>query len=289
MKMELTKVKNGAVGFLQNHSTAILTGSSILLNAGAIYFTYKNTVKFKALLESARDHFEEAETKEEKKKVWIIFVKESTPLVLPVFTCFALSTASSIASYKKAEAKIAALTANGVEMAALSKMAVDEYKAFSNKVKEELGDEKYEEIKKSVTKDKIDESYPSNLTIPIGEFPCYIPDFDIYFTGTKAKIDLAMERFNAVLKDNGRTGKGYGFTSRWGNEVAYVSDLLDEIDAVTASPIRRPLMYKSLGWDAGETSEVRYYVDTIMLESGAPCLTLEFYEKFGGARFIDEC
>ncbi len=291
---KMMKLCGSSVGkFVKAHQASVLTGSTIAFNVAGIVATYRNSPKIHLVIEECRKDLEwyenvdgitEEELKRARKDRIIQTLKDLAPLVAPILIFFTGSTAAAIINQKKSEAKIAALTA----ALSLAKTTIDEYGIFEEKVKEEIGEEKYQEVKEEIVREKVENTIPDVASVPMGEYLCYIPDFDIYFTGTEPMIRLAMERVNTILSENGMNGHSYGYESNEGNELVFVSDLIDELEKLSSGTIRNPMMYKDFGWDAGYTKGIAYDVKAGKTATGVPYLTLIFYEKYGGAKFINE-
>lgn len=279
MKKELPKeIANNIWIFTKSHSASLLTGSTIACNAAGIITTYKNSPKIHVILEDAQHKFNSVEDKEEKRKIALDTFKRLIPLVTPIIIFFTASSVSAIVNHKKSEAKIAALSA----ALSLAKTTIDEYDSFSNKVKEEIGEESYTDIRREVAKERAEQvvSRTTFSGVQLGEYLCCIPEYGIFFSGTQDKMNLAMERANTILSENGMHGKSYGYTNRYGDEIVRVADILDELGIHH----HRPKMCDSLGWDAEKVKHINYYIDSGATETGVPYLTLNFETR---AEFMD--
>jgi len=268
--------------FIFAHEGLLFTGGTVAFNFAGIVATYKNAPEIQRIIFETRETLKVIEAEDEKKQCVRTAIKELAPLVAPIIIFFVGSTTCAVVGHKKSQAKIATLTA----ALSLAQSTINEYDVFKKEVKEKVGEETFREIKNEVTAKQIEEDIkenkvPSkyvNTTVgTLGKVLIYIPDFGIYFTGTMPGIEMAFERINLCLSDNGATGKySYGNENEFGGEIVFVDNLLDEL-AIPEED--RPRIVKNMGWDAQQTSHVTYWVGDGHTSAGVPYLTIEFGDR----------
>lgn len=261
--------------FIFAHEGLLFTGGQIGFNLAGILITYKNAPKIQSITTNAKIAMSEADSDEVRRQIAINALKELVPLVAPIVIFFAASTTCSIVGHKKNQAKIATLTA----ALSLAHSTINDYDVFKKEIREEIGEEKFKEISDTVAKKQIEEKI-SNKELPAsclqprhGEYLCCIPFFGIYFTSSSARIDMAFEHINQCLQDNGATGRySYGNENELGGEIAFVSDLCDELGVFEDD---RPDIVKYMGWDAQKTSRVVHENRGGITSAGVPYILID--------------
>lgn len=253
------------------HQGAFLTGTTIVCNTAAIILTYRNSPRIHTIISNTRSFAKYVEDEKEKKELYSQALKELTPLIAPILVLYAGSVAAPIINHKKTEAKIATLTA----ALSLAQTTISEYDSFKEEVRKEVGEEKYQQIKNEVTQQQVNQSTAAMppLVPEMGDQLCYIPDWDIFFSSTEDKINIAFEHINTVLHNNGKDGKGYGATSHRGNEIVTYADLLRELRVKDV-----PLLADELVWEAGRTDHIQYWVGSGN-RNGIPYLSIEIHTR----------
>lgn len=264
----------GVSRIVLEHKGTVLTGSTIVCNALGIAVAYRNSPKIHAIIEQYHRNVscldKNMELYEQYKKQYL---KEAlaaiAPLIAPIIFFFAGSTVSAIVNQKQNEAKIATLTA----ALSLAQSTISEYDLFKEEAKKELGEEKFQQIESEVAKRRVDETpieRIESVKVGVDEWLCCIPDLNIFFSGTKERMELAMDRVNGVLMSNGRDGRSYGHTTH-GDEIVQLSDILYELND---PQIEIPAIAEKIQWDAGKTNYISYRIDSGHTRSGTPFLTL---------------
>lgn len=265
-KNELIKhCVNKTSQMILEHENTVLTGSTIAFNTIGIVITYRNSPKIHEIIFNTREDLKVVEDDETKKTIIRRAFKDLTPLVAPIIISFSASTVSAVVNQRKNEAKIATLTA----ALSLAQSTVSEYNVFQEEARKELGEEKYQDIRNSITKERVEQNFPTNFQVEMGDQLCYIPDWDIFFSSTEDKIKLAFEHVNSVLNSNGLDGNGYGNESYRGNEIVLWSDLLRELKVNNT-----PGLSNDWGWEASRTKYISYWVGS-GTRNGIPYLTVE--------------
>lgn len=262
--------------FVLEHKGTLLTGSTIFFNAAGIAITYKNspeihdviytTKKKIASLDPADGNYEDL-----KKQIYQEGFRKLVPLVTPIILFFAGSTTAAIVNQKQNEAKIATLTA----ALSLAQSTISEYDLFKEEARKELGEEKFNKLQDEVTQKRVEEltvDQFDGVKVNPGDYLCCIPDFNLFFSGTKDRMILAMERANGVLRSNGRDGRSYGHGSRYGNEIVQVADILFELGD---PQIEIPAIASAIEFEAGRVDEIKYRIGEGQTRGGTPYLTLE--------------
>ena len=276
------KAGEGLSKFIFAHEGSLFTGGTIGFNFAGIIATYKNAPKIQKIIFETRETLKTIGGDDEKKQCVRVALKELAPLVAPIIIFFVGSTTCAVVGHKKSQAKIATLTA----ALSLAQSTINEYDLFKKEVESKVGEEAFKEIKTEVSGKQIEEDIKQNK-VPVkyvnttmgslGEVLIYIPDFGVYFTGTMPKIEMAFERINTCLSDNGATGKySYGNENEFGGEIVFVDNLLDEM-AVPEEV--RPRIVKEMGWDAQQTSHVIYWIGDGHTSAGIPYLSIEFGDR----------
>lgn len=271
----------GVSRIVLEHKGTVLTGSTIVCNALGIAVTYRNSPKIHAIIEQYHRNVscldKNMDLYEQYKKQYLKDALAAiAPLIAPIIFFFAGSTVSAIVNQKQNEAKIATLTA----ALSLAQSTISEYDLFKEEAKKELGEEKFQQIEKEVIQKKMEElpkeriQQIDGIQIRPGEYLCGIPDFNIFFSGTQDRLVLAMDRVNAVLSSNGRDGRSYGNSDKYGNEVVTYADILGELNDPN---IDIPDIANSLRWDAGRVDAIRYSIDSLKLKTGISCTVLRIH------------
>lgn len=235
------------------HENTILTGTTITCNAIGIAITYRNSPKIHDIILVTKDRLNECEDDNAKKQIIKDGLFAMTPLMLPIIIFFSGSTAAAIINQKKSEAKIATLTA----ALSLAQSTISEYDLFKEEVKKEIGEKKFEEIRKEVNDQRVNTYAPQavwRVWRDAGYEVCWIPDFDYFFPSTPDKIELAWKNIDMVFERNGRDGKGYGFEYD-GNEIVSYADIIRELTKNVKDVYFEPYYGRfpeTVGWEAGK-------------------------------------
>lgn len=251
------------------HEGAFLTGATIVFNTASLAVVYRNSPRIHSIINNTRMFVKYSGcTEEERKDTYRQTLKDLVPLLTPIILLYAASVATPIINHKKNEAKIATLTA----ALSLAQTTITEYDKFSEEVRKEVGDEKYQEIKNEVTQQQVVASNSPIPQIAPGEVLCYIPDWDIFFSGTKERVDNVFERVNVVMHNNGADGKSYGRVSHRGNEIVTYGDILREFKIGKDRDI--PVLADELIWEAGVTDYIQHWIGHGDI-NGVPYLSIE--------------
>lgn len=268
--------------FVTEHQSLIYTSGTIACNAAGIAVTFRNAPKIQEIIFSTKSALAVTDDEEDKKKIIKASLKELVPLMTPIILFFFGSTTLAVLEHRKNQEMkktIASLTASAASAMALAQNTMTQYENFQKEVKDTIGEEKFKEIKTEAEGKRIEEDRQNNK-VPhmgqLGEVLICIPDFGVYFYGTSARIDMALDHVNQCLKDNGLTGRySYGNENELGGEIVFVDNLFDELGI---NDDQRPKIARQMGWDAQHTTYVSYWVGDGHTNSGIPYLTLEFNE-----------
>ena len=135
------------VSFVSKHDTAILTTVSIGSTIASIYFTYKNTPKFKQVLEELDPDAKLADK-----------VKALAPVAAPTIISATISIGSTAALNKVMSDRIN----NLASVCSLHQIANTIHDEYEKKAKEILGEEKAEEIQEAASKEVAKKSFESH-------------------------------------------------------------------------------------------------------------------------------
>ena len=240
-KQAIAKIFKGIKRSLKQHSPALLMGMGI---AGMIITTVSAvaaTPKAITLLQQKEEEKGEALTTVEK-------VKTAAPCYIPAATTMIVSVACMIGAEKLHAKKSAALAAAYT----LSETARKEY---GDKVAELFGQEKEQEVKDAIAKDKIIQHPPKETEVVFtehGDTLCYDALSGRYFRSDIEKLRQAENELNhQLLKD------------------MYVS-LNDFYYAVGLSDID---LGEALGWNI-DKGLVQLEFSSQLTEDGTPCLVV---------------
>lgn len=267
---------NAGSKFVLEHKGTFLTGATITCNAAGIAVTYRNSPKIHEIIAQYHRNVECLDKNMElydkyKSEYMKDALVQVLPLVAPIIIFFAGSTTAAIVNQKQNEAKIATLTA----ALSMAQSTISEYNLFKEEAKKELGEEKFNEIEKTVAEKRVEElpvDASAGIRVNIGDVLCCIPDFNIFFSSTRDRIDFAMGRVNGVLASNGVDGRSYGHGSRYGGEIVTYADILMELND---PQIEVPDLANEIFWDASRVSYIHY--DTFeggVTRTGIPFLIL---------------
>lgn len=198
----------GAVGnYYVLHEGGILTFGTVVFNAAGIAITYKNSPAIHDELKAYHDMIEllktnvalsDEEKKEYKKQMTAATVKDLTPLIAPIMIFFASSTACAVINKKKSDAKIASLSA----ALSLAQSTIKEYSEFRKEATELLGEEKVEQIDKTVTETLVKEDPPKETYITEhsdDDIPFFDPYSNTLFYSNWDRILLACSEMGKQL------------------------------------------------------------------------------------------
>lgn len=271
----LRTARDSICNFVLEHKGTVLTGITISFNAAGIAVTYKNSPKIHDII---AQYYRDVSCLDKNMELYnaykSAYLKNTlvsiAPLVTPIIFFFAGSTTAAIVNQKQNEAKIATLTA----ALSMAQSTISEYNLFKEEAKKELGEEKFNEIQETVAKERVEKlpyDASSGIKVEIGDVLCCIPDFNIFFSSTRERINMAMDRVNAVLASNGRDGRSYGH-DRYGSEIVTYCDILMELDD---PQIDIPDLAASIYWDASKTSHIFYNTfEGGVTRTGVPFLIL---------------
>lgn len=142
----------GEIGrFYINHQSTILTCGTIGFSMATTAVTFRNADRIKLVIANARDALAVCDSNEEKKQIYVIFLKELTPLVLPI-VIFQLSTIGcAIVSKKELDVKDQKI-AELAGALSIAQTAVAQYQSFQKEAEEALGEEKYAKLQNDIYK-----------------------------------------------------------------------------------------------------------------------------------------
>lgn len=135
------------VNFVSKHDTAIFTTVSIGSTLASIYFTYKNTPKFKQVLEELGPDAKLADK-----------VKALAPVAAPTIVSATISIGSTAALNKVTSDRIN----NLASVCSLHQIANTIHDEYEKKAREILGEEKAEEIQEAASKEVAKKSFESH-------------------------------------------------------------------------------------------------------------------------------
>lgn len=231
--------------FAAKHASEILTGFGIAGMFTAVILAVENTTKAEKLIKERQNQQDDPLNKTEiVKAAW----KSYIPTAVACLGAVGCLIAANAVNVKRSAALTAAY--------ALSETTLLEYR---NKVAEEMGDRKAEEIRNKIVQDKIDKTPPSKSDVIIvgnGDVRCYDVFAGGYFQSNKNKLDRAVNELNRrILED----------------DYACLNDFYDAID--------RPHTKSGdlLGWNNSHGNRgVNIKYSSHLAPDGEPCLAFEF-------------
>lgn len=210
MKNPLKAINKAAVkqlpklagNYILAHQGAFLTGGTIACNAAGIAVTYRNSPEIHRIISEAKAALSNLNPGEDELKKQIVkgAVIEAGKLIVPILLFFAASTTCTIVNHKKNEAKIAALTA----ALSLAQGTIAEYDSFKEEVKNELGEERFNEIHREAQKQAVQQEVSAMEVKPNpGERLFYIRYLGCYFSApSKDKVEAVMREACRIIRDN---------------------------------------------------------------------------------------
>lgn len=251
--MNLKTFAKAARRSVSKNASKILGGLAITGGITAVYFAVTATPKAMILLE------------EKKKELGVekldakTIIKTAAPVYVPTAVSLGLSAACTIGAIHVDERRNAALAA----ACTLSESAL---KTYQDKVIETVGKEKEQEIRETITLDKMAKS-PEPATIPVASgvdskneaygarVKCYESLTDRYFYSTQNAIDKAINGINKQLLSDYRVTE---------------NDLFDFLG------LNHSRNGELLGWDTASTMEIETFYSAKLDEDGIPCLVLDY-------------
>lgn len=251
--MNLKTFAKAARRSVSKNASKILGGLAITGGITAVYFAVTATPKAMILLE------------EKKKELGVekldakTIIKTAAPVYIPTAVSLGLSAACTIGAVHVDERRNAALAA----ACTLSESAL---KTYQDKVIETVGKEKEQEIRETITLDKMAKS-PEPATIPVAKgmdskneaygtlVKCYESLTDRYFWSTQNAIDKAINGINKQLLSDYRVTE---------------NDLFDFLG------LNHSRNGELLGWDTASTMEIETFYSAKLDEDGIPCLVLDY-------------
>ena len=199
------KVVGEAGKFYLNHQSVILTSGTIGFSMATTAVAMKNATKIHDILYNAHDALAQCNTKEEKNAVYKLFLKELTPLVLPILIFQAATIGCALASKKQLDIKDKKI-AEVAGALSISQAAVAQYQAFAKEAETALGEKKYDKLQSDIYKDKIVDGRKFTAIASEGA-PGEVLMIDKYsgrpFWSTTANVQTAADRMSMAL-DSGR-------------------------------------------------------------------------------------
>ena len=200
-KMAVKGAKKGAKAFVEK-SPVLLAGAAIAGVASVAVVAAKAGPRIKDIKDRRKKEMDEIETKEEKKEISneeakklrkeanIKYGKEFAIELIPIILTAGLTIACIIGLNSVHLKKQAAL-------AAVASMADTQSEEFLKKAREIIGEEKVEEIKDAVFKDKVSkdclgdglEQNPDRMECKAGHYPMYDPTANHYISGNRDVAD----------------------------------------------------------------------------------------------------
>lgn len=188
----------GITKFIKANLPTILTGVSVASTVGAVYFTYKAAPKISAVIA------DDSLTK--RQKFLGVCKAGAIPIALTV-----ISGGTSIGAQAINAHRLAVSAEQLTAATATAAIATKELKELSEKTKEVVGEEKFEEIKKEIVEDHIKQgsgevvepvrvTNVEHISTPGGGNTLWYDDrHDRWFRTSPSNVDAAIKKFNAGL------------------------------------------------------------------------------------------
>lgn len=291
MKNPLVKVAQNqlvktVVDTAKKHDAALFTIGSIGFGVATNIVVYHESVRIHEIIKVTKDTLAKTEDPDERNGIIKCALKDLAKPVAKISALAAMSIACSVAMFKKSksqDAKIASLTTEVAAATTLAHTTIQEYQDFKRQVVKDVGEEKYKEIENAATKERIERDLSEgsvSRTVINGDpgltLIC-IPYFNIYYYGSRSRIETAMERINNCLRYKGGSNGEYCYSqyNEFGNPIVMFSDLLDELGANIMEENIGTLA-KMSGWDSDKIMDVSYWIGSGLTSDLQPYVTLEF-------------
>lgn len=144
----ISKVTSELGKFYINHESAILTGGTIGFSMATTVTVYKNSAAINEVLNETREAIWRANDDEEKKQIYILAVKELTPLILPIIVFQGATIGCALYSKRQSDKKLAAAAG----ALSIANEAIARYQQFQRETQEALGEKKYEKLQEDIYK-----------------------------------------------------------------------------------------------------------------------------------------
>lgn len=148
----------GAISrFCITNRSALLTTGTIGCSWAATGLALKNATEIQKTIVSCRAALQTCNTKEERDKVYSLFFKTITPLVLPIIFLEGAATGCAILSKKHTD-NVEMKLAETAGVLSLTQSALTQYKTFAREAEASLGPEKTHEIQKEIAENTVYEA-----------------------------------------------------------------------------------------------------------------------------------
>lgn len=254
---KLTNLISTAKNFTKDNSPAILTGMAVAGLVTTVILAYKAGSKADKIISDKRKDLELVKPNDTEAKKTIIkeAAKELTPVLLPTVLTGSVTIACIIGSNKVSSKRVSALSA-------AYRISSDAVGKLNEKMTEVLGEQKTNEIKETIAKEKMDKNMKQNPETPIimtgdGDVLC----MDLYsgrlFKSNAQKIGQAVNQLSADLQTD-----------------MYVS-LNDFYDLLN---IPRIPLGDDLGWNIDDAirGQLPITMTAQLTEDQNPCLCIEY-------------
>lgn len=207
MKVPIKAFAKGLLMKASNNSSGILTGLAISADVAAVIGAFKVAPKAKEIMETRRLAMEklqadlcekvitEEEFKKHKKGIYISFAKDMAKACWPVYVPLAIGIGGTLAAHKIDTRKQA-------ELAAALALKDDILNSYRDRVKEEVGEKKEQEIRDSVFDEKVKDGPKTDEKVFAtnhGSTLCYDAYNDRWFTCSVSYIREKVAEINEEL------------------------------------------------------------------------------------------
>ena len=144
------KVAGGIGTFYVQNESIILTTGTIGFSMATTAVTFKNAGKINDIYREAQIALSQCNTKNEKNDVYKLFLKQMTPLVLPIIIFQAATITCAVISKKQYDKKLA----EAAGALSIAQAAVAQYQSFQKETEKALGKEQYLALQDDIYKDK---------------------------------------------------------------------------------------------------------------------------------------
>lgn len=237
---------------IAKHSPEILTAAGIVSCVTAVVFTAKGTLKAQELIEEAyfdktgeskkaTECLHEMDTKELVTVSWKAYIPAAGMLGLGI-ACFVMSNRVS--------------SARNIAMAGAYSLAEKTLTTYQKKVVDILGEDKEQEIRDEIAKDKLAETPATDDDYVIGEgkYLCFDSISGRYFKSDRETIRAAVNDFNREL-----IGGCYMDLNDWFMTVGLPGIAVGE----------------QLGWNSDKLLDVKFASQ--IAANGEPCIVLDYF------------
>ena len=191
--------------FCMTNRTALLTTGTIGFSWAATGIALKNATEIHNTIFNCRAALQTCNTKEERDKVYSLFFKTITPLVLPIILFEGAATGCAIMSKKHTD-NVEMRLAETAGALSIAQSAIAQYKTFAKEAEDALGPERIHDIQKEIADNTVYEAScsPVNTKLTEDDQLFYEPITGQLIWSTPDRINLAWLSYKNELLSSSR-------------------------------------------------------------------------------------